>query len=77
MQKLQSRAAARHRLHHLFVGRPAQAAPGLMRTGQNMALWPAHRALSGGVASTPLKGGAKRLKYYILARFFACAMVEN
>jgi hypothetical protein len=29
LQELQSRAAARHRLHHLFLGRPAQAAPGL------------------------------------------------
>jgi hypothetical protein len=29
LQELQSRAAARHRLHHLFLGCPAQAAPGL------------------------------------------------
>jgi hypothetical protein len=29
LQELQSRAAARHRLHHLLVGCPAQAAPGL------------------------------------------------
>jgi hypothetical protein len=29
LQELQSRAAARHRLHHLFVGRPAQAEAGL------------------------------------------------
>ena len=37
----------------------------------------AQRAAGAGVAPTPLKTGAKRLKYYILARFFACAMVEN
>jgi hypothetical protein len=29
LQELQGRAAARHRLHHLFLGRPAQAASGL------------------------------------------------
>jgi hypothetical protein len=31
LQELQDRAAARDRLHHLFVGRPAQTAPGLMQ----------------------------------------------
>jgi hypothetical protein len=30
LQELQSRAAARHRLHHLFLGRPPQAAAGLI-----------------------------------------------
>jgi hypothetical protein len=45
--------------------------------GESMTLLLAQRALSAGVASMPLKTGAKRLKYYILARFFACAMVEN
>jgi hypothetical protein len=30
LQELQSRAAARHRLHHLFLGCPAQAAAGLI-----------------------------------------------
>jgi hypothetical protein len=34
LQELQSRAAARHRLHHLFIGRPAQAASGLSGANQ-------------------------------------------
>jgi hypothetical protein len=29
LQELQSRAAARHRLHHLFLGRPPQTEAGL------------------------------------------------
>jgi hypothetical protein len=37
----------------------------------------AKRESAVGVAPTSLETGAKRLKYYILARFFACAMVEN
>jgi len=34
LQELQGRAAARHRLHHLFIGRPAQAAAGLSTVNQ-------------------------------------------
>jgi hypothetical protein len=30
LQELQSCAAARHRLHHLFIGCPPQAAAGLI-----------------------------------------------
>ena len=58
LQKLQSRAAARDRLHHLFVGRPAQTAPGLI------ALHKASELIS-------------RRFSNILARFFACAVVEK
>jgi hypothetical protein len=34
LQELQGRAAARHRLHHLFIRRPAQAAAGLTAVSQ-------------------------------------------
>jgi hypothetical protein len=63
LQELQGRAAARHRLHHLFVGRAAQAASGLVQ-----------RSSYGRIAAGTLNSGWFS---NILMRFFSRARVEK